>query len=79
LVSVRAALDIDEDILVAVREIAAAWNLTAGKVISEPEREALTSGSAQTDRIRINGLRIIAPTGKAVTSEMMRELRDSGV
>jgi hypothetical protein len=76
---VRTTLDVDEDVLMAVKEIAAARNMAAGAVISEPLREVLTSFGAPSERTAMNGLRVVAPTGKAVTSEMVRELRESGV
>jgi hypothetical protein len=40
---VRTTLDLDEDVLVAVKEIAANRGTSAGKVLSDLARTALTS------------------------------------
>jgi hypothetical protein len=47
--------------------------------VSELLRKALTSGDATSKRVIMNGLRVVAPTGNVVTSEMVRELREKGV
>jgi hypothetical protein len=79
LVRVRTALDIDEDILRAASEIAVARNLTAGAVISALVREPMTSSGAHSERVIMNGLRVVPPAGRVVTNEMVRKLRESGV
>ena len=43
----RTTLDIDEDVLVAVKELAKARKITAGEVISEFARTALTRPAEQ--------------------------------
>lgn len=75
----RTTLDIDNDVLQAAKELAAARNTTAGSIVSELLRKALTSGDATSKRIIMNGLRVVPPTGSIVTSEMVRELREKGV
>lgn len=75
----RTTLDIDDDVLQAAKELASARNTTAGSIVSELLRKALTSGDATSKRIIMNGLRVVPPTGSIVTSEMVRELREKGV
>jgi hypothetical protein len=75
----RTTLDIDNDVLQAAKELAAARNKTAGSIVSELLRKALTSSDATSKRVIMNGLRVVPPTGNVVTSEMVRELREKGV
>ena len=76
----RTTLDIDNDVLQAAKELAAARNTTAGTIVSELLRKALTASSdTASKRIIMNGLRVVPPTGNVVTSEMVRELREKGV
>jgi hypothetical protein len=76
---VRTTLDIDYDVLQATKGIAAARNMTDGAATSELLRAAQTSGGTISERVVMNGLRVVAPTGNVVTSEMVRELRESSV
>ena len=75
----RTTLDIDNDVLQAAKKIAAAKNTTAGSVVSDLLRKALASALVSSDRVLMNGLRVVAPTGKVVTNEMVKELREKGV
>jgi hypothetical protein len=75
----RTTLDIDNDVLQAAKELACARNTTAGSIVSELLRKALTSGDSTSKRVIMNGLRVVPPTGNVVTSEMVRELREKGV
>lgn len=75
----RTTLDIDNDVLQAAKEIAAAKNTTAGSVVSDLLRKALATTPSSSDRVLMNGLRVVAPTGKIVTNEMVKELREKGV
>jgi hypothetical protein len=75
----RTTLDIDNDVLQAAKELASARNTTAGSIVSELLRKALTSGDSTSKRVIMNGLRVVPPTGNVVTSEMVRELREKGV
>ena len=70
----RTTLDIDSDVLQAVKEIAAARNMTAGSVVSELLRKALTLNSGTDKRVLRNGFRTMPPSGKIVTSAMVKEL-----
>jgi hypothetical protein len=72
----RTTLDIDEDVLQAARELAAARQTTIGKALSEMARQSLSpreGGSA----VR-NGVPLLPPRpGEAlVTMEHVNRLRD---
>jgi hypothetical protein len=74
--AVRTTLDLDEDILHAAKEIAAARGTTAGKVLSELARKALTP--SRTARVR-NGVPLLSrrPAGAPrPTLELVNRLRD---
>ena len=53
----RTTLDLDEDVLTAAKELAAARGTTAGKVLSELARQALTPPRA-SGRVR-NGVPLL--------------------
>jgi hypothetical protein len=67
----RTTLDIDDDILAAVKERAKASDTTAGKVLSDLVRKQLTQG-AGAHEFR-NGVPVLPPTGRIVTNEMVRK------
>ena len=72
----RTALDLDEDILQAAKEMAAARGTTAGKVVSELARKALTP--ARVPRVR-NGVPLMPrrpPGTPRLTMKQVNELRD---
>jgi hypothetical protein len=70
----RTTLDLDEDVLTAAKEIARAENKTAGQVISDLARRALTtSGLEEPQGQYRGGFRLMRPTG-VVTSEMVEKL-----
>ena len=73
---VRTTLDLDEGILQAAKEIAAARGTTAGKVVSDLARKALTPSRA--GRVR-NGVPLLPrrPTGAPrPTMTLVNTLRD---
>ena len=73
---VRTTLDLDEDILQAAKEIAAARGTTAGRVVSDLARKALTPSRA--GRVR-NGVPLLPqrPTGAPrPTMKLVNTLRD---
>lgn len=79
----RTTLDIDEDVLAATKEIARRQNVSAGKVVSQMLRKALTGqtepsspkGSSRQGT-SVTGFRPF-PKGQAiVTNEMVDRLRD---
>ena len=78
LAPMRTTLDLDEDILAAVKEIASTRSSTAGRVLSELARRALEPPS--TARVR-NGIPLLArrPKGSPKpTLELVNRLRDDG-
>ena len=73
---VRTTLDLDEDVLQAVKELASARRTTAGKALSDLARKALTP--AQSARVR-NGVPLLPrrPAGsRRPTMRQVNELRD---
>ncbi len=73
----RTTLDLDDDILQAAKELAAARRTTAGKVLSELARKGLTSSPAGPVR---NGVPLLPrrPAGAPrPTMQLVNELRDS--
>ena len=76
----RTTLDIDDDMLAAVKERAAGEGTTTGKVISELVREALTRSLIGNEKSRYrNGFRLLPRTGQIITSEMVRKWLDEDV
>jgi hypothetical protein len=73
---VRTTLDIDEDVLESAKELAARRGTTAGRIISELARSALTPSHERSRRR--NGVPLLPPRGDAqlVTSEIVNRLRD---
>ncbi len=73
---VRTTLDLDDDILHAAKEIASARGTTAGKVLSELARKALTP--SKTARVR-NGVPLLprrSTRAPRPTMRLVNELRD---
>ena len=74
----RTTLDVDDDVLSAVKSIAEAQKITAGKVISELARKALTPLNEGAKHPSRNGF-ILLPSrkdGQSVTMETINRLRD---
>ncbi len=73
---VRTTLDIDEDVLQTAKELAAKRGTTAGRVLSELARSALTPRD-RAARKR-NGVPILPQrrAGGMVTPELVNRLRD---
>ena len=71
----RTTLDIDDDILAAAKERAAAEKKTAGKVLSELARAGI-NGSLAEEVEWENGLPLIPRGGNVVTSELVNRLID---
>jgi len=74
----RTTLDIDDDILMAAKELAKAADKTAGKIISDLARKALTAVPtyAAQEPKAFYGIRPLPHRGGIVTSEMVRRLMD---
>lgn len=81
----RTTLDIDEDVLVAAKELARRQNLSAGQVVSQMLRKVLTGQAGQSSASEdvgseaqtVAGFRPF-PAGKAVvTNDAVNRLREA--
>lgn len=74
----RTTLDIDEDVLVAAKERARRENKTAGQVVSELLRQALTAPPPASVREpkAVYGFKPFARRGGIVTNELIDQLRN---
>ncbi|MBI2382733.1 MAG: hypothetical protein HYV18_01485 [Gammaproteobacteria bacterium] len=73
----RTTLDIDRDVLAAAKELAQRQHKTAGQVISELARRALTTPTAAiAEPTPVHGFRPFASRGAVVTDEAVGRLRD---
>jgi hypothetical protein len=75
----RTTLDIENDVLAAVKSLAESRRTTAGKVLSELARKGLMPPAKRKRRYK-NGIPLFnfprKPGDIIVTSEMVRKLRD---
>ncbi len=71
----RTTLDIDEDVLTAAKELAAAEKKTAGQVISDLARQALTRPTRE-QLTHQNGFWVLPKRGGIVTSELVERLAE---
>lgn len=76
----RTTLDIDDEVLAAAKEIARKQRLTAGKVISNLARQALTTGSSAANDVSeppaVYGFRPFPQRGHVITDTDVERLRD---
>jgi hypothetical protein len=77
----RTTLDIEDDVLLAAKELARRSGTTAGRVISHLLRQALTQAPSATTSstsapAASHGFRPFPPRGKVVTNEQVDRLRD---
>jgi hypothetical protein len=75
----RTTLDIDDDVLQVAKDLAKAADKSAGKIISDLARKALTQPSRdfRVEETRaIYGIKPLPHRGGVVTSEMVRKLMD---
>ncbi len=73
----RTTLDLDEDVLQAAKELAVVHRVTAGKMVSNLVRKALTP-TGPVPKIR-NGVPLLprrAPGAPLLTLKLVNELRD---
>jgi hypothetical protein len=72
----RTTIDIDDELLLTVKQIAQQRNATAGSVVSELLREALQPRTFQLEYR--NGVPVLPkrPNGPVVTMELVNRLRD---
>jgi hypothetical protein len=75
----RTTLDIDDDVLAAAKELASGQKTTAGKVISDLARKALTHPADRDEPRYRNGLRLMPRTEGIVTPEMVGRLLEDDV
>jgi hypothetical protein len=74
---VRTTLDIDDDVLRAAKELARRRKTTAGAVISELTRQALTEPPhGRRARKATRGFRPFAKRGRIVTNEQIDKIRE---
>jgi hypothetical protein len=71
----RTTLDIDDDILAAAKELATARDSTAGQVISDLARMALTQVARDAPTVR-NGFELLPARGAVVTAEFIDKLME---
>ena len=79
----RTTLDLDDDVLASAKEIARRQNTTAGKVLSDLARSALTQAAAPLAPsarapMATHGFRPFASRGAVVTNALVDKLRDEG-
>ncbi len=70
---VRTTLDLDDDVLLAAKELAVARGTTAGKVVSELVRQALTP--KRNARLR-NGVPLLSSRPAGAPRPTMRQVND---
>jgi hypothetical protein len=77
----RTTLDIDDDVLAAAKELAKAQNSTAGQILSELARKALThhadtSAPAPHGLLYEDGWYVLPSRGAVVTNELIDEIQE---
>ncbi len=72
----RTTLEVDDDILEAAKLIARQSGRTAGAVLSDLARRALTSVQGQTARAGVGGFVPFESRGGLVTNEQIDRLRE---
>ena len=72
----RTTLDLDEDVLQAAKELADTYGVTAGKMLSNLARKALTP-TGPAPKVR-NGVPLLPrrPGQEIMTMKLVNELRD---
>ena len=74
----RTTLELDDDVLQAAKELAAGRGTTAGKVLSELARKALTPGALPEVRNGVPLLPRRPPDAPRPTMKLVNDLRDEG-
>jgi hypothetical protein len=77
----RTTLEIEDDVLLAAKELARRRGTTAGRVISDLVRQALTQPAVTTtnsvkEPVAVYGFRPFPSRGAVVTNEQVDKLRD---
>ncbi len=75
----RTTLDIADDVLLAAKERALRERKTAGQVVSELLRQALTAPQASTARgpKGVHGVKPFAARGSIITNDLIDQLRQA--
>ena len=71
----RTTVDLDEDVLMAAKELARQQGLPVGKIVSDLVRQALTRRPAGVTR-QGSPLFPVQPKAGVVTQELVNQLRD---
>jgi len=79
----RTTLDLDDDVLASAKEIARREKKTAGQVLSELARQALTGSAVVSNTVRLrrapaHGFVAFEARGAVVTNDTIDRLRDQG-
>jgi hypothetical protein len=74
--SMRTTLEIDDDVLEAAKSLARQSDRTAGAVLSELARRALTTAPAVSTRVGVGGFVPFESRGGLVTNEQLDRLRE---
>ncbi len=72
----RTTIDIDDDLLMLAKELAAREKRSAGKVISELAKKGLREQSAT--RKKRNGFEIIPAEQRVVTGQLVQKILEQG-
>jgi hypothetical protein len=75
----RTTLDIDDDVLAAAKDLASGQKSTAGRVISDLVRKALTQTPPIDDLPVRNGFPVLPHAGKVITVEFIEKLLEEDV
>jgi len=75
---VRTTLTLDDDVLLAVKERARREHRTAGEVLSDLARQALTGAGCPAPRTRpgLHGFHPLPNRGRPVTNALIDQLRE---
>lgn len=77
----RTTLDIEDDVLMAAKELARLQNVSAGHIVSKLVREALAGRQSQPAPVHpqqklVGGFRPFPARGAVVTNDQVNSLRD---
>jgi hypothetical protein len=78
----RTTLDLDQDVLLAAKDLARRSHKTAGQVISELARQALQQPSTlqtQAELEEVCGFKPFPRRGGVVSNELINQLRDQDI
>ena len=75
----RTTLDIDDDVLAAAKELARSQHTSAGRIVSQLLRQALSGGTQpkHKETAGVGGFRPFAARREVITNEKVNELRDT--